>query len=208
MGHVYIFSFYKYAALIPPSLGRLAYVKDPRAESDGWRSMACSLCREFYEKVYREKAEFINPSTTRCHCKVCFRRLMTVKGAASDVAFCYVLNLEAYTMDSRIPIDRFKYIATCGRVSEDQLFSYTLPYRILANYLLSQDVDLRSHPKCLSNSPLPVHYSDWLQMIGCDKTWLKTTLTLEKTVLVYNMWHVAFDIKTGRYAGCALFYKF
>jgi hypothetical protein len=30
----YLFSFYKYAALFLPSLGRVFYVKDPRAESD------------------------------------------------------------------------------------------------------------------------------------------------------------------------------
>jgi hypothetical protein len=30
------------------------------------------------------------------------------------VAFRYVLNLEASRMDSRVPFDRFKYVATCG----------------------------------------------------------------------------------------------
>ena len=104
----YMFSFYKYITLILPSLGRVAYVKDPRAESDGWRSTACSLCRDFFEKLYKEWVECVHPSPSGCHCTVCFRRPMTLKGAASDVAFRYVLNVEAFTMDSRVPFDRFK----------------------------------------------------------------------------------------------------
>ena len=201
LGH--LFSFYKYATFILPSLRRMAYVKDPWADSDGWRSKACSLCREFFEKLYREKVECVHPSPSGCYCTVCFRRSMTLKGAASDVAFRYLLNLEAFIMDSRVPVDRFKYAATCGQVLEDQLFSCALPYYILVNYLTCYDEGLRYHLKCLSHSPLPLIHSDWLQMIVYDKTWLIAQLLNEKKLYWCAICEMLlFNIKTKPFAGC------
>jgi len=122
-----MFSFCKYVTLIFPSLECVAYIKDPRAESDGWLLPSCSLGKCSFQFLYREKAEFIRPAQSECPCTVCVRQPPTLKGAASDVAFRYVLNLEAFWMDSRLPFDRFKYVALCGRVSENRIFPYTLP---------------------------------------------------------------------------------
>jgi len=128
---------------------------------------------------------------------------MSLKGAASDVAFRYVLNLEAFTMDSRVPFDIFKYVATCSRVSEDQLFPCALPYLILANYLMSYDDGLSYNPKCLSHNPRPPVHSKWLQMIVYDKTRLIAELLNEKKMYrcaICDM--LLFDIKTRPCARC------
>ena len=85
----YMFSFYKYGALIFPSLERVAYIKDPSAKSDGWLSPACSYCRRAFEYLYRDMVECLSPNL--CQFTVCVRQPPTLKGAASDVAFRYVL---------------------------------------------------------------------------------------------------------------------
>jgi len=66
-----MFSFYKFAALIFPSLELVSYIYDPRAESDRWLSPACSLCVSFFEFRYRDKAECVRPAQSECHCTVC-----------------------------------------------------------------------------------------------------------------------------------------
>ena len=73
-----------------------------------------------------------------------------MKGAASDVAFRNVLNVEAFAMDSRVNFEKFKYVATCGLVSEDRLFSHALPCYLSAHYCLAdEETELRYHTKCL-----------------------------------------------------------
>jgi len=42
--------------------------------------------------ISRDRAECLSPE--RCQCTVCLRQPTTLKGAACDVAFRYVLNLE------------------------------------------------------------------------------------------------------------------
>ena len=138
-----------------------------------------------------------------------FQKAYDPRGGCIRCGISRLLTLEAFTMDCGVPFDRFKYVATCGRVPEDHLFLYTLPYRILANYLTSLDEELRYHPKCLSNSPLPIHRSDCLRMIVYNKTWHITQLLHEKKLYWCAICDtLLFDIKTGRYAGCARLYKF
>jgi hypothetical protein len=48
----------------------------------------------------------------------CVRRPRTLKGAASGVAFHYVMNLEAFRMDLRVSFNRFMYAAPCGGFGE------------------------------------------------------------------------------------------
>jgi hypothetical protein len=123
-----MFSFCKYATIIFPSLECVAYIKDPRAERDGWLSPACSLCKGSFQFLYREKAECVRPVQSEFPCTVYVRQPPTLKGAASDVAFRYILNLQAFSMDSRVPFDRFKYIVLCGRVGEPNFSLYTALY--------------------------------------------------------------------------------
>jgi len=130
--YTYKFSFYKYATLILPFLERVGYIKDPRTESDGWLSPACSYCRRVFEYLYKDMEECASPELY--HCTVCVTQLMTLKGPASDAAFRYVLNLEAFRMDPRVPYDIFSEVATCGRVSEDQIFPHVLPCIMNACY--------------------------------------------------------------------------
>jgi hypothetical protein len=98
----YMFSFNKYASLIFPSLERAVYIRNAKAESDGLLSPACSLCKGNFESLYRYRAKCVRPTQHEFHCTVCARRHPTLKGTASDVAFRYVLNLEAFWMDSRV----------------------------------------------------------------------------------------------------------
>jgi len=114
-----MFSFYKYVALIFPSLERMVYIKDVKAESDGWLSPACSLCKGCFQFLYREKAECVRSAQFECHCTVCVRQFPTLKGAASDVAFRYVLNIEASWIDFRLPFYRLMYVALCFEVWEN-----------------------------------------------------------------------------------------
>ena len=43
-------------------------------------------------------------SLSACHCMACVRRPSTLKGTATDVAFRYVLNVEAFTMAAASPL--------------------------------------------------------------------------------------------------------
>jgi hypothetical protein len=43
--NTHLFSFYKLATLIIPSLERVPYIKDPNAESDGCLTPSCADCR-------------------------------------------------------------------------------------------------------------------------------------------------------------------
>jgi hypothetical protein len=140
---------------------------------------------------------------------VCFRQPVTLKGATSDVAFRYLLNLEAFKMNSRVPFDKFKYVARCSQVSKDQLFPCTLPYRILTKFVASyDDEELRYHPKRLSLSPLPLINSHWLQLIVRDKTWLVDQLVNEKKVYCCAICEMLlFDGKIGPFSGCVWFYS-
>jgi hypothetical protein len=49
----YMFSFYKYATLIFPSVEGVLYIKKSQAESYAWLSQAYSLCRLYFEFRYR-----------------------------------------------------------------------------------------------------------------------------------------------------------
>jgi hypothetical protein len=40
----------------------------------------------------------------------------SLKGAASNVAFRYVPNVETFRLDTRVTYDNFHYAATCGKV--------------------------------------------------------------------------------------------
>ena len=156
----YMFSFYKYAALLFPSIERVGYIKDPSVESDGWLSPACSYCRRVFEYLYRNRAECL--STERCQCKVCVRQPATLKGAASDIAFRYVLNLEAFRIDPKVPNDRFN-VVICKRVSEYRFFPYVLPCIMTACYCKEkEEAVLRFHPKYLYADPPPPIECDWL----------------------------------------------
>lgn len=65
-----MFSFYKYATFILPSMERAAYIRDPQTEGDGWLTAGCSLCRGYFDCLYRDKGvgdRPICPSVTaRC----------------------------------------------------------------------------------------------------------------------------------------------
>jgi len=63
----YMFPFYKYAALVSPSLDHVAYIKDPPSESDWWLSSACLYCRRLSEFLYRYHTECVRPALSECH---------------------------------------------------------------------------------------------------------------------------------------------
>ena len=55
------------------------------------------------------------------------RQLPTLNGAASDVAFRYVLNLEVFCMDSRVPFSRLKHVVFLRSGVGEPTFPYPLP---------------------------------------------------------------------------------
>ena len=117
------------------------------------------------------------------------------------MAFRYVLNLVSFWVDSTVPFDRFKYVALCGRASNNQIFPHGLPCIITASYWKKEEKDeLRFHPKCLHNySPPPID-CDWLQEVEYDKTQFIALLLKEKMThwcakcetLLYEIGTVAF----------------
>jgi len=86
----------------------------------GWPVRSVDVSSSSSTGTRRNAYVLLNPSATARYVK----RPPTMKGAASNVAFRYILNLEAFRMDSRVSFDRFKYAATCGQVLEDRPFSY------------------------------------------------------------------------------------
>ena len=178
-----MFLFYKYAALIFPSLERETYIKDPHVESDGWLSPACRYCRGVFEFLYRDKAECVRPAQSVCHCVICVRQPPTLKAAASDVAFRCVLNLKAFRMNSIVPFHRFKELAKCGLVPGERLFPYTLPCIIIICYCKDgeeEEVALRFHPKCLYTDPNPPIKCDWYEEVVGDRAGFIARLSEEK----------------------------
>jgi hypothetical protein len=148
-----------------PSLERAVYIKYPRAESDGWLSESSSYCRRVFEYLYRDRAECLSPE--RCQCQVGLRQPTTLKGAASDVAFRYVLNLDAFKVNPRLPYNKFIEVATCGGVSEDRLFPYVLPCIMTACYFKEEEEAVSSEVS-IRNVSMPTRFLT-SSVIGCSK---------------------------------------
>ena len=135
--------------------------------TDGYRRPARSL--KITLSTSTETAECVRPLLSECHCTVCVRQPPNVKGTTPDLPFQYTLNLEAFNTDSRVPFDRFNYVATCGRVSDYQPFPYTLPCHISSYYCMAgEEADLLLHPKCLYANP-PID-CDWMHLVANKKT--------------------------------------
>jgi hypothetical protein len=130
--------------------------------------------------------------------------LPSLKGAASDVTFRYVLKLEAFYMNSRVPFDKFKYVVVCGRVSESRLSPYTLPCIMTGCYCKNEvKSQLRFHPKCQYTMLHPPIDCDWLQKVVDDRTLFITRLLKQET----SYWcekckTLLFDIGTAAFKGC------
>ena len=192
-----MFSFYKYAALILPSLERISYSNDPRADSDGWLSPGCSLCR----RSSSSETGGMRPSRSVRVPMHGVRRPPNLKGAASDVPFRYVLNLEASRMDSRIPFDRVMYVATCGLD-----VGGATPLRTAQHYvcLLLQDDELRSYDP-IQNVCIWIRLlasSDWLQEVVYDRARFIPHLLEEYTTYCAKCETLLFEIGTEAFIGC------
>jgi hypothetical protein len=96
-----MFLFYKYATILH-SLERAAYIKHHRAESDGWQSSACLLFNEYLRVPLKGKGR-VRPSRSALVSLHGLSRHHTLKGDASSVAFRYMMDLEAFRMDSKVP---------------------------------------------------------------------------------------------------------
>ena len=105
-----MFSFIKYATLVFSSLESVTYVKNSRAESNGYVLLFSLLYKVCFEFLYRKKAACARTAQCKCPCAVSVKQPPTLKGATSLVAFRYVPNLEAFWKYSRIPVSRFNYV--------------------------------------------------------------------------------------------------
>ena len=77
----------------------------------------------------------------------------------------------SFWMDSRVPFDRFNYVALRGRMPEKQLFLYTLLCIMIACYCKKEEEErLRFHPKFLHTNPPPPINCDWLQEVLYEGT--------------------------------------
>jgi hypothetical protein len=73
--HTYLFSFYKYGALILPPLRHVVFIKDSKAISDGWQTGACGPCAAYIWREYRTLVGCAIPNRTHeCECTVCIRQ--------------------------------------------------------------------------------------------------------------------------------------
>ena len=106
-------------------------------------------------------------SLDQCQCTVCVRQPPTLKEAASDIAFRYVLNLEAFRMDSRVPFDRFREVATSGRVPEYRLFPYA---RFCIITAVTVGRKKRRRHGSIRNVSMLTHLLP-SSVIGCRKLW-------------------------------------
>jgi hypothetical protein len=109
------------------------------------------------------------------------RQPPTLKGAAFDVAFRCVLNIEVFRMNSIVPFGRFKEVTKCGLVPYERLFPYTLPCIISICYCKDgEEVALRFHPKCLYTDPPPPIECDRYKEVGGDRAGFIARLSEEK----------------------------
>jgi hypothetical protein len=91
----------------------------------------------------------------------------SLKGAASDVAFRYVLNIGACRLDQRVTYDKFHYAATCGRVSDESLFPPVLPH-YLSGYYCENEEEASFHARRLRKEPSPAG-CEWIQKFVKEK---------------------------------------
>jgi hypothetical protein len=140
---------------------------------------------------------------------LCVKRSLTLKRAASDVAFRYVLNLGAFWMDSRVPFNKFKYVALFDRVSENRLFPYALPCIMTASYCKNEKkTAIRFHPKCLYESASSYRF-DWLQEVVNDTAQFISKLLEEKTIYwCAKCETLLFEIRTAAFTACVWPKKF
>ena len=176
-------------------------MKDPRAENDGCLSPVFSYCWHVFEFPYRDRAECLN--TEQCQCTVYVRQPPTLKGAASDVAFHYILNIDSSRMDPRVPFDRFREVATCWRVSEDRLLTYVLPCFMTVCYWREEEATSRFHPKCLyPDPPSPIECDcrmlEPIEVGSSHNSWKRKHFGVQNVKLLFQIWTPAFTWSARR----------
>jgi hypothetical protein len=85
----------------------VAYIRDSCAEGDVWRTYACSICKDYFMFLYRDKAKCASPVLSESHCTVC--SALTLKGAAYVMAFINVLDVQAFWLDVCVTYESFWY---------------------------------------------------------------------------------------------------
>jgi hypothetical protein len=101
-------------------------------------------------------------------------------------------------MDSRVPFDKFKYVALYSRVSQNRLFPYALPYIMTVCYCKNEEkTTLGFHPKRLYiNPPKPINI-DWLQEVLYDRNQF-----ISRIYWCAKCETLLFEIKTAAFTAC------
>lgn len=131
---------------------------------------------------------------------VCVRRPPTLNKAESDVAFRYVLNVEAFTVDSIACFENFKHVGTCGRLSEVRLFTYALSCNISARYCMADEKGLRCHRKYLYAIPSRPINCNWIYIVVDDRCSVHRPIP-GRNVVSRNA-RLLINIGTGTFAVC------
>jgi hypothetical protein len=151
MHHVcqtYLFSFYKYGALILPPLSHVVFIKDPKVRSDGWQTSACGPCAAYFWREYRTLVSCAIPNRTHeCECTVCIRQPPKLKGMASEVTLRYVLG-GRFQLDAKITYRLFRLLVTCSSTSHRCLLPQDYLPRFITKCYFEDIGGARFHVGC------------------------------------------------------------